>query len=74
MYETFTNHLLKILRVITVQDGHLIVVGLKGYGISSLIKIASFICSAKHAKMEIHADYGDVEWQSDIRSRIVRAV
>jgi len=32
-----------------VQDGHMIVVGLKGFGISSMIKLASFIMNAKYS-------------------------
>lgn len=40
----------------------------------SLIKLASFICSAKYAQMELHSDFGDAEWQSEVRSKVVRAV
>ena len=34
---------MKVLRAINVHDGHLIVVGMKGYGISMLLKLACFV-------------------------------
>ena len=43
LYSEFTKHLLKILRAISQPDGHLIVVGLRGYGITQLLKLAAFI-------------------------------
>jgi len=43
LYSEFNRHLLKILRNINMHDGHLIIVGLRGYGITLLTKLACFI-------------------------------
>lgn len=43
LYEEFLRHLIKVVRGLAQVDGHMIVVGLRGYGISRLISLASFI-------------------------------
>lgn len=48
----------------------MIVVGLKGFGISSLLKIVSFVCNFKYQQLDMNADFGDVEWNNEIRSKI----
>lgn len=36
LYDEMRKHLLKILRAINLHDGHLVLVGLKGFGIKAL--------------------------------------
>ena len=42
LYKEFNRHLLKIIRGVNMHDGHVVVVGMKGYGIGLLTKLACF--------------------------------
>ena len=42
LYKEFNQHMLKLIRAVNVHDGHIIVVGMKGYGISMLTRLACF--------------------------------
>lgn len=42
LYREFNRHLMKIVRAINIHDGHVIIVGMKGYGIGMLTKLACF--------------------------------
>ena len=73
LYKEFNRHLMKVLRAINVHDGHLIVVGMKGYGISMLLKLACFISNIQYNKMELHPSFNDEEWRNEIRRNIIYA-
>jgi hypothetical protein len=62
---------MKIIRGVNMHDGHVIVVGMKGYGISMLTKLACFASGIQHIKMELHPNFIDEEWRSDMRKNII---
>jgi hypothetical protein len=51
LIDEFLRHLMKVLRGITLQDGHMIIVGLRGFGINRLVRIASFVCNMKYGSL-----------------------
>ena len=64
---------MKIIRAVSMHDGHCIIVGLKGYGISMMIKLACFAAGIGFNKMELHPNFVDEEWRSDMRKNIITA-
>ena len=62
---------MKIVRAINIHDGHVIVVGMKGFGISMLTKLACFASGIQHEKMELHPNFIDEEWKGDLRKHII---
>ncbi len=73
LYDELVRHLLKILRAINIHGGHLILVGLKGFAVSWLVKLATFITSKNTFFLEMHSEYGTNEWLGDIRTRLISA-
>ena len=73
LYDELVRHLLKILRAINIHGGHLILVGLKGYAVSWLVKLATFITSKNTFFLEMHSEYGTNEWLGDLRTRLISA-
>ena len=43
LYDEFLRHLVKIMRGMNLADGHMMVIGLRGFGISRLLALSSFI-------------------------------
>ena len=73
LYHELNKHLLKIVRAVNVHDGHLIIVGLKGFGISSLTSLACFVSGVQLNKMELHPNFTDDEWRQEMRKNIIYA-
>ena len=48
-------------------------VGLKGYAVSWLVKLATFITSKNTFFLEMHSEYGTNEWLGDLRTRLISA-
>ena len=71
LYREFNRHLLKIVRAINIHDGHVLVVGMKGYGVGMLTRLACFVSGIQHNKMELHPNYIDEEWRADMRKNII---
>jgi hypothetical protein len=74
LYSEFVKHLLKILRAISQPDGHLIVVGLRGYGITQLIKLATFIGAIQYNGMDMSVNFTDDDWLSELRKIITFSI
>lgn len=71
LYREFNQHLVKIVRAINIHDGHVIIVGMKGYGIGMLTKLACFVSGIQYNKMELHPNFIDEEWRGDMRKNII---
>jgi len=74
LYSELVKHLLKILRGIAQPDGHLIVVGLRGYGITQLIKLAAFISQIQYNGMDISNSFTDDDWLNELRRILTYAI
>lgn len=73
LFREFNRHLLKIVRAVTVHNGHVIIVGMKGYGINMMTRLACFAAGIQYNKMELHPNFVDDEWRSDLRKNIIYA-
>ena len=71
LYREFNRHLLKIIRAVTVHDGHVIIVGMKGFGISMMTRLACFSAGITFNKMELHPNFVEEEWRADLRKNII---
>ena len=64
---------MKIIRAASMHDGHVIIVGLKGYGISMMTRLACFAAGISFNKMELHPNFVDEEWRGEMRKNIIQA-
>ena len=64
---------MKIIRAISMHDGHVIIVGLKGYGIGMMTRLACFAANIGFSKMELHPNFVDEEWRAEIRKNIIQS-
>jgi hypothetical protein len=68
------NHLcrimLKILRAISMPNGHLINVAMKGFGVNHIMKLVSFAAGHILRDIEIYDGYSLDEWHSDLRRAV----
>jgi len=46
-----------------MHDGHLITVGLKGFGLQIITKLACFISNIQYSRMEMNQNYTDEDWR-----------
>lgn len=54
-----------------MHDGHVLIVGMKGYGIGMLIRLACFASNIQFNKMELHPNFIDEEWRTEMRKNII---
>lgn len=66
-----TRTILKILRAITIFDGHLVIVGLKGFGIASMTKLANFIANSCPVQLDMHTNFNDDEWKTELQRALM---
>ena len=71
LYREFNRHLFKIIRALNMHDGHVLIVGMKGYGIGMLIRLACFASNIQFNKMELHPNFIDEEWRTEMRKNII---
>lgn len=64
---------MKIIRAVSMHDGHVIIVGLKGHGISMMTRLACFAAGISFNKMELHPNFVDEEWRGEMRKNIIQA-
>ena len=62
---------MKIIRAVSMHDGHVIIVGLKGHGISMMTRLACFAAGISFNKMELHPNFVDEEWRGEMRKNII---
>jgi len=62
---------MKIIRAVSMHDGHVIIVGLKGYGIGMMTRLACFAANIGFNKMELHPNFVDEEWRAEMRKNII---
>ncbi len=63
--------MLKILRVITLPNGHLINVAMKGYGMKSVMKLAAFAANHQLRELEVYEGVQVEDWQGDLRRAVI---
>lgn len=54
------------------QDGgHVVVVGLRGFATTQVIRLCTYILQKQFYPLEINPDYGDADWQNELRQIII---
>lgn len=71
LYRELNHHIMKIIRAVSMHDGHVIIVGLKGFGISMMTRLACFAAGIDFNKMELHPNFVDEEWRGEMRKNII---
>ena len=71
LYNQLNLHMIKILRVITASQGHLINVAMKGYGMSAAVKLVVFASGQQLKTIDVYQGYGEQDWQSDLRQMLM---
>lgn len=62
--------MVRIFRVISSSGGHLINVGMKGFGIKAATRLVAFAAGHTLTVIETYQGYGDSDWQSDLRQQL----
>jgi len=68
LYNQLNKHMIKVLRVLSTSNGHLVNVAMKGFGMSSVVNLVSFAAGHSYHTFETYQGYGEPEWQADLRS------
>jgi hypothetical protein len=71
LYSQLNRHMLRMLRVIAASHGHLINVAMKGYGISSAVKLVTFAAGHQLRELDIYEGFSDEEWKAELRRALV---
>ena len=66
-YEEFLKNLVKVLRGIGIPDGHMIIVGIRGYAITRLLKLASFVAGCDHTKLVMNENFVENDWLNELK-------
>jgi hypothetical protein len=72
LYGQLNRHMLRMLRVIAASHGHLINVAMKGYGISSAVKLVAFAAGHQLRQLEIYEGFSDGEWKVELRRALIQ--
>lgn len=67
------QHLNKICRIISIQGGSGLLVGIGGSGRQSLTKLATTMCQALFFQPEITKNYGANDWHDDLKNVLKEA-
>jgi hypothetical protein len=71
LFNQVNRLMLKMLRVITTPNGHLINVAMKGYGMKSIIKLVTFAASQQLRELEVYEGFQSEEWYGELRRAII---
>mmetsp|Transcript_42572 Transcript_42572/g.65306 ORF Transcript_42572/g.65306 Transcript_42572/m.65306 type:complete len:94 (+) Transcript_42572:5844-6125(+) len=71
LYNQINRHMLKILRILTQPNGHLINVAMKGYGMNTMMKLVTFAAGHQMRELEVHESYSLEEWQGELRRAVI---
>lgn len=66
LFEFAIDHILRILRILKMTQGHAVLIGLGGTGRQSLTKLASFIRDYEMFQIDISKYYNWDQWKQDL--------
>jgi dynein heavy chain len=67
------EHISRVSRILQMQRGHMMSVGLGGSGRKSAVKLAASISDAQLFQIEVTRAYGMAEWREDIKKLLTQA-
>ena len=73
LYEDMYRNIFKILRAVNMHQGHLIIVGLRGFATQDLVRLSCFISQKVYGALDMNPDFNDTDWQQELRNIILCA-
>lgn len=67
------EHISRVSRILQMQRGHVMLVGLGGSGRKSAVKLAASISDAQLFQIEVTRAYGMNEWREDVKKLLTHA-
>ncbi|KER29498.1 hypothetical protein T265_03876 [Opisthorchis viverrini] len=67
LFDDAISHLTRIERVIRMDDGHLLLVGVGGSGKQSLARLAGFAAGYDHFEIQLCRGYGEREFREELK-------
>jgi len=67
-FEDFICHLLKFLRILRMQRGNVVQIGLMGSGRNTICKLGAFMREYQLFEIDITKGYKDETWKEDLKS------
>jgi hypothetical protein len=71
LYNQLNRLMLKMLRVVTTPNGHLLNIAMKGYGMNCVLKLVAFAAGQQLRALEVYESFPQEEWQGELRRDIV---
>jgi hypothetical protein len=71
LFNQVNRLMLKMLRVITTPNGHLINVAMKGYGMNSIIKLVTFAANHQLRELAVYEGFQSEEWYGELRRSVI---
>lgn len=68
LYNQLNRHMVKMLRVLSVPNGHLLNVAMKGFGMSRVTELVCFAAGHRLFKFDTYQGYSTAEWQADLKT------
>ncbi|KAF5294393.1 hypothetical protein FQR65_LT10758 [Abscondita terminalis] len=73
MFKFAIEHVSRVSRVLSQDNGNLLLVGIGGSGRHSAVKLASAMAEYNIFEIEISRTYGVLEWREDVKRLLLRA-
>ena len=73
LFDEAIEHIIRILRVMSIPNGHCLLVGLGGLGRKSLSALAAFIAEFSFKTIEMNSNFGSKEWVSSLQEILIAA-
>lgn len=70
IFKQMIVNLMKILRILSIPNGHLVVVAYKGQGIGTIQRLSSFYSKMMLKELTNEAEYSVDEWRMELRKLI----
>lgn len=71
LFNQVNRLMLKMLRAISIPNGHLINVAMKGYGMNSVIKLVAMSAGHVLKELDVYEGFQMDEWQGELRRSII---
>ena len=71
LFNQVNRLMLKMLRVISTPNGHLVNVAMKGYGMNSVVKLVTFAAAHQLRELEVYEGFQAEEWRGELRRAVV---
>jgi dynein heavy chain len=71
LYNQLSRQMLKMLRILSAPNGHLLNISMKGFGMNIVVKLVSFAAGHTLREIEMHEQFTDDEWKSELRQALI---